>query len=105
MSKKITLTLTLGVINFKWAALHMIGHSLGLKHSPVKRSVMFSWYNASHPVLKLHSVDIEAINSAYPSLKSTGEDSKVTLSHSLYLIGKKSWLKFWLVTKIFADYD
>lgn len=35
--------------NFFQVAIHELGHSLGLSHSPVRSSVMFAYYTGSGP--------------------------------------------------------
>ena len=46
-------------------ALHEIGHGLGLKHSNVRRAIMYA-INHSGRSLELHQDDIDGIRAAYP---------------------------------------
>ena len=46
-------------------ASHELGHSLGLAHSNVRGSVMSPFYTPYKNGLKLHSDDIEGIQSLY----------------------------------------
>ena len=51
--------------NFLQTITHGIGHSLGLDHSRVSASVMAPIYRGWNPAFKLHSDDIEGIQSLY----------------------------------------
>ena len=46
--------------------LFISGHSLGLEHSHDPNSIMYPWYNARNPVLKLHENDVIGLKSIYP---------------------------------------
>lgn len=65
---------TVGVkkgISLLLVAAHEFGHSLGLKHSDVKSSLMFPFYSDFGPNFKLHSADIKGIQAIYGIKKST----------------------------------
>merc|ERR1719369_99751 len=51
--------------NFLQTLTHEIGHSLGLSHSRVSASVMAPFYRGWDPAFKLHSDDIQGIQSLY----------------------------------------
>ena len=51
--------------NLLWVAVHEIGHSLGLKHSNVRGTIMWPTYSGYNPNMRLHSDDIRGIQSLY----------------------------------------
>ncbi|KAK9877798.1 hypothetical protein WA026_019478 [Henosepilachna vigintioctopunctata] len=60
--------------------LHEIGHSLGLFHSSVIPSVMYSFYNESRSILELERDDIFAIQSLYGKPKRFNVRNKKVLT-------------------------
>ena len=52
-------------INLLAMFTHELGHSLGLRHSAEKKSIMAPKYLGYNPNLKLHEDDIEAVRSLY----------------------------------------
>lgn len=57
-------TFTVGMskgINLDWVALHELGHSFGMIHSNVRKSVMYPWYKGYVENLTLSSDDIQNI--------------------------------------------
>lgn len=46
-------------------AAHEFGHSLGIRHSNVRGSLMFPWYDQHNPIVRLHSDDIAAVRKLY----------------------------------------
>lgn len=51
--------------DFYSVAVHEIGHSLGLAHSPVPSSVMFPYYKGATPDLQLDYDDILGLYQLY----------------------------------------
>lgn len=67
--------------NLFQVAVHEIGHSLGLKHSDVKASVMVPFYRSYDPVFKLYPDDISAIQALYGE-KITAVDDHLSKDES-----------------------
>jgi len=63
--------------NLLWVATHEIGHSLGLAHSSNRNAVMYPWYTAYNPDMKLLDDDILGIQTLY------GSRSKKAPTHPL----------------------
>jgi len=57
--------------NLLQVATHEIGHSLGLRHSEVKESIMAPFYKGYVPNLVLHADDISGIRSIYGTKMAT----------------------------------
>jgi len=53
--------------NLLWVATHEIGHSLGLAHSSNRDAVMYPWYTAYNPDMKLLDDDVLGIQTLYGS--------------------------------------
>ncbi|GBP63592.1 Matrix metalloproteinase-25 [Eumeta japonica] len=74
------------VTDFFAVAVHELGHTLGLSHSPVKDSVMYPYYRV--PVEGLHEDDITAMKALYLSVQESPTEridettEKVLTSHS-----------------------
>lgn len=52
-------------MNLDWVALHELGHTLGLKHSNVRYSVMYPWYQGYFPNLELSQSDIDQLQALF----------------------------------------
>ncbi|XP_076034387.1 matrix metalloproteinase-17-like isoform X2 [Oratosquilla oratoria] len=63
-----------GEVDFFMVAVHEIGHSLGLAHSPVSGSIMFPYYKGYQPNFALDYDDIMAMWKLYISRRLEGDD-------------------------------
>lgn len=52
-------------VNLLWVAVHEFGHSLGLSHSQTNDAIMYPFYRAYVPDMKLHTDDINGIQQLY----------------------------------------
>ncbi|XP_040575020.1 matrix metalloproteinase-2 isoform X1 [Lepeophtheirus salmonis] len=67
-----------GVASIYGVALHEVGHSLGLSHSPIETSIMFPWYSQSEKLVHLPPSDRLAVQHLYGESKhrSSNPDPK-----------------------------
>lgn len=61
-------------INLYWAAVHLLGHTMGLKHSRNQESIMYPWYKGYLPDYKLSRDDTQQIQALFGT--STATDVK-----------------------------
>lgn len=65
-------------MNLDWVALHELGHTLGLKHSNVRYSVMYPWYQGYFSNLELSPSDIEQLQALFGRPSTTSRPSAKT---------------------------